>query len=75
MAMHTPGMLFGVFKEKNAQLLTHIPTTFSINSSPAPTGAQTSGRGVAGDEDLDDASDEDDGDEPTLGVCTSRQGT
>jgi len=37
----------------------------SANSSPAPTGAQTSGDGVTGDHEMDDACDEDDGEEPT----------
>jgi len=65
MATLTPGELLGVLKEKNAQLLTQIYAILSANSSPAPTGAQTSGNGVTGDQDMDDAWDEDDGEEPT----------
>jgi len=65
MATLTPGELLGVLKEKNAQLLTHISAIFSTNSSPAPTDAQSSGNGVTGDQDMDDAWDEDDGGEPT----------
>jgi len=59
------GRAFGGFKGNNAQLLTQISAIFSANSSPAPTGAQTSGNGVTGDQDMDDALEEDDGGEPT----------
>jgi len=35
------------------------------DSSPAPTGGQSSGSGVTGDQDMDDTWDEDGGEEPT----------
>jgi len=65
MATLTPGEPLGVVKENDAQLLTQISAIFSANSSPAPTGAQTNGNGVTGDQDMDDALDDDDGEEPT----------
>jgi len=65
MATFTSGELLGVLQEKNAQLLTQISAIFSANSFPAPTGAQTSGNGVTGDQDMDDPWDENDGEEPT----------
>jgi len=81
MATLTPGELLGVPKENKAQLLTQIAAIFSANSSPAPTGAQSSGNGVIGDQDIDDAWDEDDGEEqnmedvlPTRGRETRRDG-
>ena len=49
MATLTPGEILGVLKENNAQLLTQISAIFSANSSPAPTGAYSSGNGVTGD--------------------------
>jgi len=52
-------------KGGNAQSLAQISAIFSANSSPAPTGAQSSGKGVTGDQDMDDAWDEGDGEEPT----------
>jgi len=55
----------GVLKEKNGQLLTQVSAILSANSSRAPTGAQTSGNGGTGDQDMDDAWDEGDGGEPT----------
>jgi len=73
MATITPGELLGVLRENNAHLVTQISAIFSANSSPAPTGAQTSGNGVTGDQDMDDAWDEDDGGEPTWeGVLPAR---
>jgi len=66
MATLTAGVLLGVLKENHAQLLTQIYATFSANSSPAPMGAQTSGNGFTGDQDMDGAWDENDGEEPTL---------
>jgi len=65
MATLTPGELLGVLKENNAQLLTQISAIFSANSSPTPTGAQPSGNGVTGDQDMDDAWDNDDDQEPS----------
>jgi len=65
MATLTPGGLLVFIKENNAQLLTQISAIFSANSSPAPTGAQTSDNGFTGDQDMDDAWDEDEGEEPT----------
>jgi len=65
MATLTSGELLGVLEENNTQLLTQIAAIFSANSSPAPTGAQSSGNGVTGDQDMDDACGEDDGGEPT----------
>jgi len=59
------GELLGVLKENNAQLLTQISAIFSANSSPAPTGAHSSGNGVTGDQDMDDAWDDEDGEDPT----------
>jgi len=47
--------LLGVLKGNNHQSLTQISAIFSGNSSPAPTGAQTSGNGVTGDQKMDDA--------------------
>jgi len=61
---YTGGAL-GVLKENNAKLLTQISAIFSANRSPAPTGAHSSGNGVTGDQDMDDAWDEEDGEEPT----------
>jgi len=65
----TPGWLFGVLKENNAQLLTQVSAISSAKSSPAPTGAQASGNGVTGDQGMDDAWDEVD-----LGGRTTHQG-
>jgi len=65
MATLTPGELLGVLKGNNAQLLTQISAIFSANSSPAPTCAQSSGNGVTGDQDMDDAWDDEDGEDPT----------
>jgi len=65
MATLTLGSFWGVLRGNNAQLLTQISAILSANSSPAPTGAQTSGNVVTGDQDMDDAWDEDDGEEPT----------
>jgi len=65
MATLTPGELLGVPKENNAQFLMQISAIFSANSSPAPTGAHSSGNGVTGDQDMDDAWDEEDGEDPT----------
>jgi len=65
MATLTPGELFGALKENNAQLLTQISAIFSSNSSPAPTGAQSSRNGVTGDQHMHDAWDHEDGEDPT----------
>jgi len=65
MATLTPGGLLVVLKENNARLLTQFSANFSANSSPVSTGAQTSGNGVTGDQDTDDAWDEDNGGETT----------
>jgi len=65
MATLTPGELLGVSKQNNAQLLTQIAAILSANSSPAPTGAQSSGNRVIGDQDIDDAWDEYYGEELT----------
>jgi len=65
--------LLGVLKENNAQWRTQCSATFSVNSSPAPTVAQNSGNGATGDQYMDDAWDENDGEEPTLeGVLPPR---
>jgi len=65
MATLTPGELLGVLRENKAQLLTHISAIFSGNSSPAPTGAQASGNGVTGDQEMDGVWDGDDSEEQT----------
>jgi len=65
MATLSPWELFGVLKENNTQLLTQIPAIFSANSPPAPKGPQSSGNGVTGNQDMDDAWDEEYGEEPT----------
>jgi len=74
MATLTPGELLGVLKENSAQLLTQIAAILSANSSPAPTGAQSSRNGVTGDQDMDDAWDADDGEEPTWEDVLSTRG-
>jgi len=81
MAKLTPGELLGVFKENNAQLLTQISAIFSANGSPGPKGTHSSGNGVTGDQDMDDAWDEEDGEDqtwedvlPTRGRETRRDG-
>jgi len=74
MATLTPDELLGVLKENNAQLLTQIPAIFSANCSPAPTGAQSSGNGVTGDQDMDDAWDDEDGEDLTWEDVLPRRG-
>jgi len=61
----TPVELLGLLKENNAQLLTQISEIFSANSCTDPTGAQSSANGVTGNQDMDDAWDEEYGEEPT----------
>jgi len=46
-------------------LLTQISAMISANSSPAPTGVQTSGNGDTGDQEMNDEWDEDDTEEPS----------
>jgi len=58
LATLTPGELLGGLKENNAQLLTLMSAIFSANSSTAPTGAQSSGNGVTGDQEMDEAWDQ-----------------
>jgi len=74
MATLTPGELFGALKENNAQLLTQISAIFSSNSSPAPTGAQSSRNGVTGDQHMHDAWDHEDGEDPTRGDVLPTRG-
>jgi len=65
MATLAPGVLLGVLKENNAQLLTQISAVFRDDSSPAPKGAKTSGNELTGDQTMDDARGEYEGEEPT----------
>jgi len=65
MATLTPEEVLGVLKKNNTQSLTQISAIFIANSSPAPTGAQPSGNGVTGDQEVDDAWDDEDGGDPT----------
>jgi len=65
MATPTPREIFRVLKENNAHLLTQISAIFSANSSPTPKGAQATARRVTGDQGMEEAWDEDDGEEPS----------
>jgi len=69
MATLTPGEPLGVSKRTMKQ----ISAILSANSSPAPKGAQSSGNGVTGDEEMDDAWDEDDARRTDLGVRATYQ--